>query len=69
MSNDKKKKEASLVEQMWDRVAGMVETPALPWSKQPRGVQDMFIQAVNVFGTTGDYTLAKMCFDNAVKKA
>ena len=62
-------KEASKVEQMWDRVAKMVpELMVAPWATQPRGVQDGFIHAVNAFSSTGDYTLAYMVFQNAKKQ-
>jgi hypothetical protein len=62
-------KEPSKVEQMWDRVAGMVPKAAVaPWSLQPRGIQDGFIHAVNNFSATGDYSLAFMVFQNARKQ-
>ncbi len=61
-------KEPSKVEQMWDRLAAkMPSFNVAAWSKQSRVVQDSFIESLNHYSRTGDYTMSYLVMQQAAK--
>ena len=56
------------VEILWNRLRERLDKSTVAeWDKQPRNIQDMFIQGINTYSSLGDYSMCFMTFEMGVK--